>query len=547
MVRRRVGIVGFLTALVLLLAGGASEQPDVAPVVAPTQSPAPVCGNLAPGPATAPEGAVVVDPTVDGDADRKTRDFPSGTTFWFAPGVHTLGGNEFGLIGPRNGNTYIGAPGAVLDGRGINRYAFAGQAADVRIAHLEVRGFVSPRDEGVVNHDMGDRWLIEHNDIHGNKGAGVFVASENTLRNNCIRDNGQYGFQAVDFNDPEPNNPVITHNEIARNNTDDWEHQGIGCGCSGGAKLWISNNAVVTDNWVHDNLSVGLWFDNNNRNAVVSNNLIEGNFAEGLFIEAGYDVQVSNNTLRGNAIGKGREYQTRGDLFPIAAIYVSENGSPPGYGLKTQPMTISGNVLENNWNGVVLWENSDRYCSSVAHTHPPYCTIKTNLHDDAQCESTVENDIPDGINKYNCRWSTEHVIVENNQFRVDKTAVGAGCEGGDYCGINGLFSNAGSFPEFAGYEVPWRITFQQGNVFRNNSYVGDWKFAGFEPVAPNGTRVLWESWTAPAPPIPPVFTNDNRPTTFGQDAGSTWQQAPPPVANPVRFSGATDVPVGSSS
>ena len=32
----------------------------------------------------------------------------------------------------------------------------------------------------------------------------------------------------------------------------------------------------------------------------------------------------------------------------------------------------------------------------------------------------------------------------------------------------------------------------------------------------------WEDWTAAAPPVPDVFTHDNRPETFGQDAESTF-------------------------
>lgn len=456
---------------------------------------------------------------VDTEVSVKTDTHPPGTTFWLAPGVHTLGTNQFGQVGPKDGNTYIGAPGAILDGRGVNRYAFTGRAADVTIKHLEIRGFITPRDEGVVNHDMGEGWLVEHNWMHHNKGGAVFVATDNVLRHNCIEDNGQYGFQGIGHH-PGPNNLTIDGNEVARNNTDDWEHQGGGCGCTGGAKFWITNNAKVINNWVHDNHSVGLWFDNNNRNAVVENNLIEGNFAQGLFVEAGYDVKIHNNTLRKNAVGVGQEFANRGDMFPIGAIYVSENGSPLGSGLKTQPMIIGHNNFHDNWGGVVLWENSDRYCSSAAHTHPPACTIKVDLYDDAQCETDVENDIPDAIDKYRCRWSTEHVIVEHNTFTIDKVALS--CVDSNFCGVSGIFSNAGSFPEFPAYEIPWRMTFQQGNVFRNNNYQGDWRFAGFEVAKPNGGRVTWADWTAPAPPIPDVFTHDNRPTTFGQDAGSTF-------------------------
>lgn len=520
------------TAAALLTAAGVlaalTATSGTAQGVAPTAPPSRACTTRPAGPTTAPPGAVTINPAVVGDADAKTRANPGGTTFWFAPGVHKFAASPFGQAIPKDGNTYLAAPGAVLDGQNVNLFAFTGQAKNVKISSLEVRGFMSPRDQGVVNHDMGDNWTMENLFVHHNKGAGVLLATGNTLRGSCLADNGQYGFQALGNPTTGPVGVLMENNEIARNNADDLEHVDGGCGCTGGGKFWLSDGATVQNNWVHDNLSTGLWFDNNNRNALVQNNLIEGNTAEGIFVEAGYDVNIIDNTLRRNALGKGKEFADRGDSFPVGAIYVSEDGSPPGYNLRSQPMRISGNVLTDNWNGVILWENSDRYSGSGAHTHVSG-TIKVGdlLTDDA-CKTDTPNDIPDNIDKYNCRWSTEYVIVENNQFTVDKAAVG--CVGSDKCGLNGMFSNAGFFQEFTGWEIPWRIMFQQHNVFRNNTYTGPWAFAAFEP----GQRATWTNWTAPAPALPPIEqqrTTNVRPTTFGQDAGSTFNggTAPPPA------------------
>ena len=48
----------------------------------------------------------------------------AGTTYWFAPGVHTLGTSEFDQIVAGTNSTYVGAPGAILDGQNRNLYAF---------------------------------------------------------------------------------------------------------------------------------------------------------------------------------------------------------------------------------------------------------------------------------------------------------------------------------------------------------------------------------------------------------------------------------------
>lgn len=489
----------------------------------PSTPPAQVCGNntvLGGGPTAAPAGAVSVPAGNNSNIDFEQ----SNKTYWFAPGVHTLGTGIYDQIGPGNGSTFIGAPGAVLDGQLKNNYAFTGKSTNVTIRYLTIKNFNAPRDEGVVNHDAGNGWTIEYSTITNNKGAGLMAGSNNTYRYNCMKDNGQYAINSCCGGDTEATdiqNFVVDHNEIVGNNTDDWESKVEGCGCTGGVKFWLNKNVTVTNNWVHNNRGAGLWLDNNNRGFIIENNYISDNDSQALFIEAGYDARVRNNTFKNNAIVEGKKFKAQNDPFPVPAIYVSEDGSPSGYGLKTAPMTISSNYFENNWGGVALWENADRYSGSSAHTHVSG-TIKTgDLYDDAACDGPNDT-IPASIgDKYKCRWSTENVIVENNEFRLDKAAIG--CTGSDMCGISGIFSNVGSYPEFSGYTIPWRITFQQGNIFRNNKYFGDWKFAGFQTTKPDGSRVTWQEWTAPAPAVPSSFTNANRPTTFGQDAGSTKQ------------------------
>src|SRR5262249_19112425 len=124
---------------------------------APATPPVNICGNasMLNGPATPPAGATVV-PAGDNSATVGTDwTMNPNTTYWFAPGVHTLGTSQFAQIIPKDGDTFIGAPGAVIDGQHLNNYAFTQQAQNVTIEYLEVRNFVSPNDQGVVNHDFG--------------------------------------------------------------------------------------------------------------------------------------------------------------------------------------------------------------------------------------------------------------------------------------------------------------------------------------------------------------------------------------------------------
>jgi hypothetical protein len=80
------------------------------------------------------------------------------TTYWFAPGKHTLGTGQYSQIIPSNGDTFMGAPGAILDGQHQNLYAVTEQARNVTIRYLTISNFGGSgdnHDQGVVNHDEG--------------------------------------------------------------------------------------------------------------------------------------------------------------------------------------------------------------------------------------------------------------------------------------------------------------------------------------------------------------------------------------------------------
>jgi len=456
-----------------------------------------VCDNQVAGPASPPAGAVVVDPAVDADLSAKTEANPPGTTFWLATGTHTLGTSEFGQVVPKDGNTYIGAPGAILDGRGVNRYAFTQQAENVTIKHLTVQGFEAPRNEGVVNHDSGNGWVIEHNTIQNNGGAGMMAGARQVIRHNCLRDNGQYGINAYQADDGITD-LVVERNEIAGNNTDNWELRTPGCGCTGGVKFWAVNGADVRGNWIHDNRGAGLWADTNNNDFLIEGNLIEGNDSEAIFYETSYNAIIRDNTIRNNAMVKGKRFADEGQRFPVAAIYLSEVGGEPLVPARTDRIEIHGNVLENNWSGITAWENADRFCNSPANTSGNDCTrLVPSI---PQCSQPGISQPP----LYDhCRWKTQRLDIHDNTFRFDPEVVG--CAGGR-TGRMAILSNFGTYPDWSPYQgrvIQQSITFEQQNRWRSNSYQGPWTFVVFE----NGRVLDATGWQA---------------EPFGQDRGSEF-------------------------
>ena len=397
---------------------------------------------------------------------------------------------------------FIGAPGAILDGGKVNRYAFTGQAVNVRIKYLTIQNFGTLGDnnnEGVVNHDGGSGWTIEYNTVQANGGAGIFLGSNNTMRYNCVRENGQYGFSM--YRPEGLRSIVIDHNEIAGNNTYDWEAKISGCGCTGGGKFWDAQNVTVTNNWVHHNKSVGLWADTNDIGFLIDGNYINDNDDEGIFYEISYNAKITNNTLIRNAIVKGKAFAARNDNFPIVAIYISESGGDSRVnGGVYSTMEIAGNNLVDNWGGIGLWENADRFCGSAANTSAGYCTA---VNPAVTLNTCVAGTIDSAPYLSDCRWKTQNVSVHTNRLSFSRANVGCTTTG---CGQQGVLSNWGTYPSWSPYKASMiqdAITFSQNNRFANNTYIGDWRFTARE----TSNFVSFATWQG----------------TYGQDGGSSLQ------------------------
>ncbi len=128
--------------------------------VAPAKPPVTWCESGFTDPyKTAPTGAKTVPAGNNGSFNFST----PNTTYWFVSGTHTLGTNANDQIDPADGDTYIGAPGAVLDGSKDDHYAFVGQYNDlsnesVTIEYLTIQNFAPMQGGGAVNGNGNNGW-----------------------------------------------------------------------------------------------------------------------------------------------------------------------------------------------------------------------------------------------------------------------------------------------------------------------------------------------------------------------------------------------------
>jgi hypothetical protein len=492
--------------------------PKIASAGGPAAPPARICGDksVLDGPAREPSGTQTVPA-----GDNSSFEFSSpDTTYWFAPGIHTLGPGQYASIIPGDNDTYLGAPGAVINGETTengktyhNGSAFGGSAEHVTISHLTVENFGTwggDQQEGTVNHDSGSFWKVDHTTISGNAGAGVMLGSHDTLSYDCLKGNQQYGFSAYSGSGSVIG-LLLDHNEIIDNDTYNYEVVDQGCGCSGGGKFWNVINAVVTNNWVVDNKSVGLWADTDNAGFLFKGNYIQGSQGVGLQYEISYNANIEDNTFTGNGIGYGE----LGGGFPVSAIYLSESGSDSRVDTDYKnKLLISHNNFSDNWSGIILWENSNRFCGSPDNTSTGYCTMvdpkAASLRTCGDARTIARNPYLSA-----CRWRTQNVLVEQNSFSFDPAAIGKSCTVKNGCGYNGIFSEYGSDPYWSPYKgnmIPDDITYHQDNRFTANDYAGPWCFMGWE----QGTSVNWSQW------VSTKGSDAGKPgTAFAQDSQST--------------------------
>jgi hypothetical protein len=256
---------------------------------------------------------------------------------------------------------------------------------------------------------------------------------------------------------------------------------------------------------VHDNLSVALWADTNDNNFLFEGNWIENNAGQGIFWETSYNVAIRKNVIRHNLVADGPARIQSGDNFPDAAIYISESGGdarlPHGL-VGSATVDISNNLVEDNYNGVTLWENADRFCGSPANTSTDYCTlVNRSVVKLSTCNS---KNIAKAPYYSDCRWKTQNVKVHHNTFKMNRANF-FNCPTG-MCGRNAIFSNYGSYPSWSPYKglkISKAIVHNQGNKFANNTYAGPWHFT----VLDTGRSLSPTAWKA-AP--------------YHQDAGSTF-------------------------
>jgi parallel beta-helix repeat protein len=202
-------------------------------------------------------------------------------------------------------------------------------------------------------------------------------------------------------------------------------------------------NAVLTDNYVHDNYNAGIWLDFDNTGADISHNYVASNWGNGIIYEASYNTNISDNTLVGNGWASDGPWPAgvqgkdcygnvsctgglgpvtgAGGGLPYSAIYLPNSGGNPNLGTVTVPrcsshcvlgsrysgkLLVQRNLLLNNFGGVSVYTDTNRFPG--------------NIDDDSACS------VPLGaLNQSNSGlyYQQSQLLVTGDNARVSGTSV----------------------------------------------------------------------------------------------------------------------------
>jgi parallel beta-helix repeat protein len=213
---------------------------------------------------------------------------PAGTMFIIRQGVHRRQ-----TIQPKDGMSFVGEAGAVLDGEGVTPRAFRGQTVrGVTIRGLRITGYAPPTNAAAVDGIDSVNWIVEDNEIdHNGTGAtrafGLRLGDDMVVRGNRIHHNawvGLAGYEAdrvlVERNEIFANPPAAVRDAI---------------GEASNMKLVLCGNVVVRDNDVHDGPMIGMWFDTMKPDNTVEGNRVVNHGGTGIWYEISYRATLSRN------------------------------------------------------------------------------------------------------------------------------------------------------------------------------------------------------------------------------------------------------------
>jgi len=213
---------------------------------------------------------------------------PAGTSFLITRGIYPRQS-----VRPKDGMSFVGEAGAILDGESATSQAFvANGAKNVTLRGLRITRYTPPSAAAAVEGHGSQGWIVEGNEIDNNgsgdaRAYGLRIGSGWQVRNNTIHHNGWVGvagYQAVgtliEGNDVYANPASLTTDTI---------------GEKANIKLFDCGQITIRGNQVHDSLFRGIWLDRSRPDMTVEGNRVINHGEAGIWYEVSYRGVIRSN------------------------------------------------------------------------------------------------------------------------------------------------------------------------------------------------------------------------------------------------------------
>ena len=254
-----------------------------------------------------------------------------GTTFLVTRGVHRRQS-----VRPKDGMTFIGEAGAVLDGEQATAQAFVSRAVNVTIRGLRITRYTPPGSGSTVEGHGTQGWLVEGNEVdHNINGServyGIRPGSKWIVRRNIVHHNGWNGINGSGAYDT-----LIEGNDVYAN-PPAWFDDTIGEAAN--IKLYECGRITLRANYVHDGIFKGIWVDTMLDTVTIEHNRVVNHGHAGIW----YEVSAPG-TIRSNYVENAGYNQTQ------------IRGWLRGGGIEitnSRDVAVTNNTVVNSLNGII--------------------------------------------------------------------------------------------------------------------------------------------------------------------------------------------------
>jgi parallel beta-helix repeat protein len=308
-----------------------NQTQDVAP-----GSPAP-SAPIGSSPVPMPSGTAI---SPGDDIQQAVSASPSGTTFIIRSGIHRRQS-----IRPKSNMSFVGEPGAVLDGENTTPQAIVAHGArNVTVRGLRITNYVPPNLGGAVDGVDSQGWVVENNEIdHNSNGSartyGLFVGSGWRVSNNRIHHNGWQGITGWNCVDT-----VIEGNDVYANPSASFDDP---VGDTANIKLYGCGRITIRNNDIHDGPKKGIWVDRSQPDITIENNRVVNHGDAGIWYEVSY-----RGTIRGNYV-ENAGYLSRYSSGWLRGGGIQITNSPD--------VSVTDNTVVNSLNGIIGLHAADYY------------------------------------------------------------------------------------------------------------------------------------------------------------------------------------------